>query len=77
MIMERKHYGAIDGLRMIAAFGIVMMHVRANSSNVNAVSGFVYDTMIPSFTNFVFLFMVISAFGIVGTMKRYLIIQFL
>lgn len=63
MIMERKHYGAIDGLRMIAAFGIVMMHVRANSTNVNAVSGFVYDTMIPSFTNFVFLFMVISAFG--------------
>lgn len=63
MIMERKHYGAIDGLRMLAAFGIVMMHVRANSTNVNAISGFVYDTMIPSFTNFVFLFMVISAFG--------------
>lgn len=61
--MERKHYGAIDGLRMLAAFGIVMMHVRANSTNVNAISGFVYDTMIPSFTNFVFLFMVISAFG--------------
>lgn len=30
--MEKKHYGTIDGLRMIAAFGIVMMHIRANSN---------------------------------------------
>ena len=30
--MEKKHYGAIDGLRMIAAFGIVMMHMRANNN---------------------------------------------
>ena len=30
--MEKKHYGSIDGLRMIAAFGIVMMHIRANSN---------------------------------------------
>ncbi|WP_330423919.1 hypothetical protein [Anaerobutyricum hallii] len=38
--MEKKHYGAIDGLRMIAAFGIVMMHMRAN--NNYEISGFVY-----------------------------------
>ena len=55
------HYGAIDGLRTIAAFGIVMMHVAAN--NNYAITGYVYETMIPSFTNFVFLFMVVSAFG--------------
>lgn len=30
--MERKHYKAIDGLRTIACIGIVMMHVRANTT---------------------------------------------
>ena len=59
--MEKKHYGAIDGLRAIAAIGIVMMHMRANSNY--EISGYVYNKIIPSFTNFVFLFMVISAFG--------------
>lgn len=59
--MEKKHYGTIDGLRMIAAFGIVMMYIRANSNY--EISGFIYNNIIPSFTNFVFLFMVVSAFG--------------
>jgi peptidoglycan/LPS O-acetylase OafA/YrhL len=59
--MERKHYDAIDGLRTIACIGIVMMHVQAN--NQYAISGFIYDKLIGSFTDFVFLFMVISAFG--------------
>lgn len=59
--MEKKYYGAIDGLRTIACIGIVMMHIKAN--NAYEITGFVYDTLIASFTNFVFLFMVISAFG--------------
>lgn len=59
--MKTKHYGAVDGLRTIACIGIVMMHVSANSSY--EIGGFVYNSIIPSFTNFVFLFMVISAFG--------------
>lgn len=59
--MEKRHYGAIDGLRMIAAFGIAMMHIRANSNY--EITGYVYNTIIPSFTNFVFLFMTVSAFG--------------
>ena len=59
--MKKKHYGAIDGLRMIAAFGIVMMHIRANTNY--EISGYVFNTIIPSFTNFVFLFMIVSAFG--------------
>ena len=59
--MGKRHYGAIDGLRMIAAFGIAMMHIRANSNY--EITGYVYNTIIPSFTNFVFLFMTISAFG--------------
>lgn len=59
--IQKKHYGAIDGLRTVACLGIVMMHMRAN--NAYEISGFVYDGIIASFTNFVFLFMVISAFG--------------
>lgn len=56
-----KTYGAIDGLRTIAAVGILMMHVAANTNY--EISGYIYDRVIPSFTNFTFLFMVISAFG--------------
>lgn len=59
--MGNRRYDGIDGLRTIACVGIVMMHVRANNSY--DISGFVYDRLISSFTNFVFLFMVISAFG--------------
>jgi peptidoglycan/LPS O-acetylase OafA/YrhL len=59
--MEKKHYDAIDGLRTIACIGIVMMHISANNSY--DISGFIYDRVIASFTNFVYLFMVISAFG--------------
>lgn len=29
--MEQKHYGAIDGLRAMAAIGIVMMHMAVNN----------------------------------------------
>lgn len=59
--MEKKHYGAIDGIRTIACIGVVMMHMRSNNSY--EISGFIYNTIISSFTNFVFLFMAISAFG--------------
>lgn len=56
-----KRYGAIDGLRMIAAFGIVMMHIRTNCNY--EITGYIYNRMILSFTDFVFLFMTVSAFG--------------
>lgn len=57
----KKYYGSIDGLRMLACGGIIMMHMAAN--NRYEIAGFIYETVIPSFTNFVFLFMTISAFG--------------
>jgi peptidoglycan/LPS O-acetylase OafA/YrhL len=60
-LQQKKKYDGLDWLRTIACVGIVMMHMRAN--NTYAISGFAYDTVIASFTNFVFLFMVISAFG--------------
>lgn len=61
MQTKRSHYDAIDGLRTIACIGIVMMHIKEN--NTYEISGFLYNSIIASFTNFVFLFMVISAFG--------------
>ncbi len=60
--MTKERYGAIDGLKSLAAFGIVLMHMRAN--NNYEITGFVYDNVIASFTNFVYLFMVLSAFGL-------------
>lgn len=59
--MQKKRYESINGLRTLACIGIVMMHMKAN--NNYQISGFLYENVIPSFTNFVFLFMMISAFG--------------
>ena len=58
---QQPHYGKLDGLRAYAAIGIVLMHVLANGSSLNA--GFVFHRLIPSFTDLVFLFMVVSGFA--------------
>lgn len=60
---SREYYGALDGLRAYAAIGIVMMHVLANLQIKPSVN-YITETIIPFFTNFVFLFMMISAFGL-------------
>lgn len=57
-----QRYGKIDGLRAFAAIGIVLMHVHANLEY--KLTGFAFDSLIPSFTNFVFLFMIISGFAV-------------
>lgn len=57
----KKTYYGIDWLRAIACIGIALMHIRANSTY--RVSGFLYNKVIPSLTDFVYLFMAISAFG--------------
>lgn len=57
----QKHYDSIDGLRALAAIGIVFMHMIAN--NTYMIGGRIYNTIIPFFTNFVFLFMIISGFS--------------
>ena len=59
--MEKKHYYGIDWLRAMACIGIVLLHIEANNSYL--LFGFIPEIMIPSFTNFVYLFMTISAFG--------------
>ena len=59
-------YGAVNWMKACASICIILMHVLANGQYAvpeNGVSGFIFAQLIPSFTNFVFLFMVISAFG--------------
>lgn len=61
MSVGKERYEKLDGLRAFAAIGIVMMHVLSNGGY--EINGFLFERMIPSFTDFVFLFMVISAFS--------------
>ena len=63
--MEKKHYYGIDWLRAMACIGIVMMQIQANNTYIHTyiLTGFIAERMIPSFTDFTFLFMTISAFG--------------
>lgn len=56
----KEHYDAIDGLRAFSIIGIILMHVSTNGKY--EIKGIVYDYLIPSFTNLVFLFMIISGF---------------
>ena len=68
--MEIKRYQAVDSLRVLLCIGIVMTHVMTN--NTYQLNGFVFDRLIPSFPNFVFLFMVISAFAMCcGYFEKY------
>lgn len=58
---DSVHYNSIDGLRAFSAIGIILMHVLANGKYM--LEGPVFEKIIPSFTNLVFLFMVISGFS--------------
>lgn len=60
---NNKHYGGIDGLRTIACIGIVMMHMAAKNNNDYVLPNSV-SKIIGPFSDFVFLFMMISAFGL-------------
>lgn len=58
---SKKRYDSIDLIKVICAFGIAMMHMQANGKfNI----GTEFTNVISFFTNFVFLFMLISAFGL-------------
>lgn len=50
-------------MRAYAMIGIVMMHVLTNIQ-IKPTANYLTETIIPYFTNFVFLFMIISAFGV-------------
>lgn len=59
---QRENYSSLDGLRAYAAIGIVMMHVLSNI-NVKPSENFLTHSVIPWFTDFTLLFMIISAFS--------------
>lgn len=58
---NRMKYVGIDGLKAYAIIGIALMHVLANGEY--ELGGFVFGQLIPNFTNLVFLFMMVSGFG--------------
>lgn len=62
MSFVQKKYNSLDGLRAYSALGIVALHVLVNGEY--ALEGFAFDWLIPSFTNLVFLFMILSGFSL-------------
>ena len=72
MMMKMKHlnntppqrplrYGALDGLRAYTAIGIVLMHVLSNIG-VKPSDNYLTEKLIPWFTDFTLMFMVVSGF---------------
>lgn len=58
----KENYSSLDGLRAFAAIGIVMMHVLANIDVKPSENTFTLS-VVPWFTDFTLLFMMISAFS--------------
>ena len=61
--MTKRNYPSIDILRAFSAVGIVMMHILSNTAEQHELNGFVAARVIPWFTQLVYLFMMLSAFG--------------
>lgn len=61
-IKLRENYQSLNGLRAYSAIGIAMMHILANIKS-GKLTVEPINLIIESFTNFVFLFFMISAFG--------------
>lgn len=59
--MTKERYENLDGIRAYACIGIVLMHVLANGNF--GLTGFMFERLIPSFTNFTLFFMLLSAFS--------------
>ena len=57
----KERYEGIDGLKAYAILGIALMHILSNGNF--GLNGLVFQKLIPSFTNLVFLFMMVSGFG--------------
>lgn len=62
-VKVRENYSSLDGLRAYAAVGIVLMHVLANLT-IKPSDNILTGNVIPWFTNFTLLFMIISAFSV-------------
>lgn len=57
----KERFEGIDGLKAYSILGIVLMHVLKNGNF--DLNGFIFNGLITSFTNLVFLFMMVSGFG--------------
>lgn len=60
-ISSDNRYGNLDGLKVIAAFGIVAMHVSSNMGHPLSLE--LATNIIGSMTHFVKLFLILSGFG--------------
>ena len=58
-----NQYNGINGLRTIGCIGIIMMHMLSGDNNDYVIND-IATRVIMSFTDFVYLFMAISAFGL-------------
>lgn len=58
---DSKKYNVINGLRAISCIAIIMIHVATNG--IYQVDALWYKVIVPNFSDFVFVFMVISAFA--------------
>lgn len=56
-----EKYDNLDGLRTVSCIGIVAMHIRANAAY--QIAGWSWNSLIPSLTLLVYLFLMISGFG--------------
>lgn len=56
-----EKYDNLDGLKAISCIGIMVMHIKANTNY--QISGWVWNSLIPSLTLFVYLFLMLSGFG--------------
>lgn len=61
--VNTEHYGALDGIRAYAAIGIVLMHIQANIL-LKPSATYLTNTIIPFFTDFTLLFMMVSGFSL-------------
>ena len=61
--VNNERYASLDGLRAYAALGIVLMHVLANIC-VKPEENYLTTDLIPFFSNFTLLFMVVSGFSL-------------
>lgn len=69
MVEEKKTYNNIDALRTFGCLAIIFWHVLANSNY--KLGGVIPERIIPSFNYLVYLFMLISGFGMCnGYYKR-------
>lgn len=59
----KERYDSLDGLRAYAAIGIVLMHVLANIA-IKPSESYLTVSLIPFFTDFTLLFMIVSGFSI-------------